>query len=236
MAYEKRDWDNTGTSVTKSDFKRMEGGIEANDKRFNVLDNDRGYLVSKEYDNFNIITNGKYLINHASPIADSPLPQVVSSKWALDVTAIAVGIKQTATLVWSDTIGYFSRGKAFTRIYVDGTWSAWIEVATVTKTNFTLTPTTGFEIENQDCYTMNGEFTISALFKRTDGGVISGSQRLTSPTPLALPIVYVGSAMGLSTTWKETVSGCWLDGTGVTIVTTSSAATKIYLTIKGRVL
>lgn len=31
MAYTGRDWDNTGTKVTKEDFKRMEKGIKAND-------------------------------------------------------------------------------------------------------------------------------------------------------------------------------------------------------------
>lgn len=31
MAYQKRDWDNTGTQVTQDDFKRIEDGIEVND-------------------------------------------------------------------------------------------------------------------------------------------------------------------------------------------------------------
>lgn len=31
MAYTGRDWDNTGTKVTKEDFKRMETGIKSND-------------------------------------------------------------------------------------------------------------------------------------------------------------------------------------------------------------
>lgn len=31
MAYQGRDWDNTGNDVTKEDFKRIENGIETND-------------------------------------------------------------------------------------------------------------------------------------------------------------------------------------------------------------
>lgn len=45
MAYPDRDWDNTGTKVTKKDFKRIEKGIKANDtaiteqaKQINVLE------------------------------------------------------------------------------------------------------------------------------------------------------------------------------------------------------
>lgn len=37
MAYTGRDWDNTGTKVTKEDFKRMETGIKNNDNQINVL-------------------------------------------------------------------------------------------------------------------------------------------------------------------------------------------------------
>lgn len=37
MGYTKRDWDNTGNDVTKEDFKRIETGIETNDKQINVL-------------------------------------------------------------------------------------------------------------------------------------------------------------------------------------------------------
>lgn len=37
MAYTERDWDNTGTKVTKEDFKRMETGIKNNDNQINVL-------------------------------------------------------------------------------------------------------------------------------------------------------------------------------------------------------
>ena len=39
MAYIGRDWDNTGTKVTKEDFKRMETGIKNNDNQINVLNN-----------------------------------------------------------------------------------------------------------------------------------------------------------------------------------------------------
>lgn len=35
--YQARDWDNTGITVTKDDFKRIEGGIESNEQQINVL-------------------------------------------------------------------------------------------------------------------------------------------------------------------------------------------------------
>lgn len=99
---------------------------------------------------------------------------------------------------------------------------------------FTLTPNTGFVISRQDCYVMNGEFRITMLVARTDGGIITGKQTLTGASPIALPIAYVGSAMGLSTTWKEIIASCWVDATGVNIVTTSGAVTQIFLNITGR--
>ena len=99
---------------------------------------DSGYLASKEVTNFNILQNGKYLVTLNVASSEAPLTQVTQSKWTLDVTATTGGNTQIATLVWSDLTVYNDRGRAFKRIYVDGAWGAWKEIATTTKTDVTL--------------------------------------------------------------------------------------------------
>lgn len=194
---------------------------------------DLGYATSITVNNFNITKNGKYLVDKASTISDSPLPAVTSSKWALDVTSITTGFVQRATLVWSDLSGYNDRGKTFIRHFVDGAWAAWWPIASTTKAAFTLAALPGFTISTQDCYIMNGEFVISATIIKSSGVFGTGQQVATAP--LSLPVAYVGSAMGLATGWTEHVNA-WLDSNGINIATNSTKATQVFVTIKGRIL
>ena len=53
MAYTGRDWDNTGTKVTKEDFKRMEAGIKNNDKAIT----EQATKIKEHDDQINVLNN-----------------------------------------------------------------------------------------------------------------------------------------------------------------------------------
>lgn len=66
MAYTDRDWDNTGTKVTKEDFKRMETGIKTNDaaiteqaNQINVLKDSPNFTGSPTIQGQQIATSAK---------------------------------------------------------------------------------------------------------------------------------------------------------------------------------
>lgn len=216
----------------KSAFEKTDRNVLALDTTLKLL-TDVGYVTTTTVDNFNILKNGKYLVSKTSTISDSPLPAVTSSKWAVDITTTEGGHVMQATLVWSDLSGYTSRGKTFIRIFVDGAWGAWWPIASAVKTPFELTAASGFTISQQSCYTMNSEFVISATIVKSSG-VFTTSQKIAT-TPLNLPIAYVGSAMGLATTWTEPVN-VWVDGSGINVATSSTKTTQVFVSIIGSIV
>lgn len=64
MSYKKRDWDTTGNEVTKEDFKRIENGVETNDKtiaeqgkQINVLNGRTHISTYKSYGDIGLSNN-----------------------------------------------------------------------------------------------------------------------------------------------------------------------------------
>lgn len=101
--------------------------------QINTLNNARGYLASKSSSTFDLKQNGKYYLK--GQFTDCPLPSVTDAAWVLEVSSSTdFGyVVQRTTIIWSDLSGYNDRGKTFTRIYVDGAWGSWQQLATVTQ-------------------------------------------------------------------------------------------------------
>lgn len=144
MAYIGRDWDNTGTKVTKDDFKRMDNGIKSNDaaiteqaakiadntNQINVLSTDRGYLKARSLavcDLNDIVETGYYCIREGS----SNMPY---NNWGiLEVTHGSVAgnhVVQTYTLKNIQQQRYY-------RVQSGTTWTEWQQIATTTRRELT---------------------------------------------------------------------------------------------------
>lgn len=148
MAYTGRDWDSTGTKVTKEDFKRIEKGIKNNDtaiaeqankiedntNQINVLSNNglNGSLV----DGITLPTNmnnvnspGQYeVVWDTTNISN--FPPVTKG-----VTRLRIKVEKLIENMYRQEIelqeGVVASGVWY-RSFVDGVWQPWQQIATTT--------------------------------------------------------------------------------------------------------
>ena len=178
MAYPDRDWDNTGTKVTKEDFKRIEGGIKTNDaaiteqaNQINVLNNERGYLNTKVITDANLATeNGIYLIDTGA--SNSP-----NSSWAFFIENFKqVGYNngfQIATAFFPTSVPFM-----YMRKCTNGDWTTW-ELLATTK-NMGVDFQNGWTKKYGDCnptlYKVGNVVTLTAVVSNlsniSNGGII----------------------------------------------------------------
>ena len=123
MAYTKRDWDNTSNEVTKEDFKRIENGIETNDKQINVLNESSygGNLV--RYKNVNPkdwTKEGEFLVDTEGSIN---LPVNTFGKMKVKV--------YNEGNIFIEYITHSGIPQIYHLVKVNGTWGTWTQVATV---------------------------------------------------------------------------------------------------------
>lgn len=122
MAYIGRDWDNTGTEVTKEDFKRMDAGIKANDEAITEQANQINVLYTKflgdGIDLNTLITEQQGWVSNA---VNSPFPNAeirvkhINDYWILqEVTALELDGKP----------------KKYNRFRMNNVWQDWQQIAT----------------------------------------------------------------------------------------------------------
>lgn len=100
--------------------------ISSNTEQINVLSTDRGYLTSKDINNMDDLKfNGKFIFSGEI--------EGITASWHVDVTSGINTHLQIATTTWDNTGN--TRGITLTRIFCDGKWSGWQQIATTTKTD-----------------------------------------------------------------------------------------------------
>lgn len=98
-------------------------------EQINVLSTDRGYLTSKDINNMDDLKfNGKFIFSGEI--------EGITASWHVDVTSGINTHLQIATTTWDNTGN--TRGITLTRIFCDGKWSGWQQIATTTKTDILL--------------------------------------------------------------------------------------------------
>ena len=133
----------------------------------NVLSTDRGYLTSKDINNMDDLKfNGKFIFSGEI--------EGITASWHVDVTSGINTHLQIATTTWDNTGN--TRGITLTRIFCDGKWSGWKQLATTTKTDILFTPKPSFTILNQKNSKINNILHINVEVGKTDGSMFTGGQ------------------------------------------------------------
>lgn len=263
MSYTKRDWDTTGSQVTKEDFKRIENGIESNDKQINdcyktVVQLEKCYvslaslgLTDVEFSGLTItqafdlflskftINSGLYCrIKLRLDSSTINLKSALGSKFSNGIVLIEVGSHGRYTATWTNsdsTVGAFSQ---FTCSGYKGINSGWQQIATTTKTSFLCVANTGFTIVGQQNYTMNGEYFITLTLKRTDSSIFKGKETYSvAVSPKAPKSTHIGCFMGrntnVSTKWNIVGNVFYQGGNNIIYVLPAEDCNEAYITLKG---
>ena len=107
-------------------FDKTGRNFELMDDKINVLENDRGYLTSKNINNMDDLKfNGKFIFSGEI--------EGITASWHVDVTSGINTHLQIATTTWDNTGN--TRGITLTRIFCDGKWSGWKQLATSEQIN-----------------------------------------------------------------------------------------------------
>ena len=128
-------------------------------EQINVLSTDRGYLTSKDINNMDDLKfNGKFIFSGEI--------EGITASWHVDVTSGINTHLQIATTTWDNTGN--TRGITLTRIFCDGKWSGWKQLATTTKTDILVTPRPNRTIIYNNSYKDSMGFVVDFRVKNTD--------------------------------------------------------------------
>lgn len=183
MAYSDRDWDNTGTKVTKEDFKRIEKGIKANDTAITANTNQINVLSGESLRYLGEISTLPSSLEHGCYTISSCMDGTIPIQFGT-LTICNKGSEKTmnATGFRNDVEEeHFATYNNNT-----GTWK-WIQIATTTKTSFLCTPVTGYTIIRQNCYEKGGIAYFNIFIKLTSGDAFVTNAQLVVAT---IPTTY----------------------------------------------
>lgn len=128
-----------------------------------------GYLNSKNVTTStdDCTVNGKYY--GSSSVLNLP----ESYSWVMDV------IRYNDNFIYQKI--HMGSGRIFFRFKTSSGWQPWQEIATTTKTPFSLTPMTGFTVLANDCYVINNIAYIKATIKKDSGYFTDSTVYAKSP-------------------------------------------------------
>lgn len=154
--------------------------VEGLADKLNALNNDRGYLDTKEYTgNLNVLmSNGIY--SATSSAQNKPIAS--ADRFTVYVVKDGNSVNQIAMCSYS--VAFANSNKIFSRTMIDGGWSSWRELATTTKTPFSLTANIGVIVE-QNCFSLGGMTQIRATI---NGTFTAGAQYLIAKLPSNLGV------------------------------------------------
>ena len=176
MSYKKRDWDTTGNEVTKEDFKRIENGVETNDKtiaeqgkQINVLS---GKNIYKGKIN-DLVAAGDYYLG--SGTSDEGLPEKANGYVSVRESSSGAYLTQRFKAVVT--------GKIYERIKSANVWQPWQQIATTT--NVGITFQNGWNKKYGDCnptlYKVGNAMVLTAVVSNPSP-IPSGGIILSLPT------------------------------------------------------
>lgn len=191
-------------------------------KQINVLNNDRGYVTTKNISSLDLNTiteNGKYWGNSMSNMPPSISPGLTC---VVDVTRIDGNLWHVRHVLRCDA-GIFERWKSGEK------WRPWEQIATTIKTSFLCTANSGYKIDSQNCYKINDISYIRLAISKTDGSVFSvGSHISVATLPFSsgnTPLSFSGASNGF---WSA-IGSVLVSGTSLVTTISTSNTTQILI-------
>ena len=139
MAYTERDWDNTGTKVTKEDFERMETGIKNNDNAIT----EQAQKIEENTNQINVLS--ERTVKYEKVLSSINIDDVVEQceGWVEGVTSSGSvsgnGYFKHMRYAFSNDYAYqefthYGTNVKLSRLKINGVWQPWQQIATTEMT------------------------------------------------------------------------------------------------------
>ena len=216
----------TLTSTATDEALSANMGKDLNDK-INVLSDDRGYLNTKaliDYDLNLLVVNGLYYINNPT---NTPIPINSNNNGYCEVINPG-STTGYCTQMFTQTV----TGTKWRRVCSNGVWIPWQQIATTTKTVFSCTASTGYEIATQYNYTFNGEFFVNVQVKKADGSSFGVGEYSIFTLPFNALTLSIGATMSYKTMWVQS-SATYVSSNACRACVSIEGYTMLFITVRG---
>ena len=163
------------TGLKTTNKTSLVGAVNENTEQINVLNDSRGYrntkILPSDVDTNTIWQNGIYEIN--TNIAKN-VPKIYGVAYLI--------VNGTNELFFTQKIIYLG-GWEYSRSRINDSVLPWQQIATTTKTSFSVTPETGFSVSYNQSSIINNSIDVNVVINKTDNSALGVGQIKVATLP-----------------------------------------------------